>query len=159
MSKEMYALIDATLFTPGKKPTTNVPDFPRRFEADGTTVVPYRHEETINITWKFDREQNYHKTCINIYQAVYDTLDSHVGDGFKVAPATMPPMIGWNSTMTLNDIFNQLMMTYEKPTPNAMHQNNLNFLAAYNPQEPPEPFIQKMHQLSRNCHHCQSALH
>jgi hypothetical protein len=32
MSKEMYALIDATPFTPGKKLTTNVPDFPRKFE-------------------------------------------------------------------------------------------------------------------------------
>jgi hypothetical protein len=40
--------------------------------------------------------------------------------------------------MTLNNIFNQLMTTYGKPTPDAMRQNNLNFLAAYNPQEPPE---------------------
>jgi hypothetical protein len=98
MSKEMYALIDATPFTPGKKPTTNVPDFPRRFEADGTTVIPYTCEKTINITRKFDREQNYYKTCMNIYRAVYDTLDSHVGDTFKVGPATTPPMIAWNST-------------------------------------------------------------
>ncbi len=69
MSKEMYALIDATPFTPGKKPTTDVPDFPRSFEADGTTVIPYTREETINITRKFDREQNYYKTCVNIYRA------------------------------------------------------------------------------------------
>ncbi len=40
--------------------------------------------------------------------------------------------------MTLNNIFDQLMTTYGKPTPDAMRQNNLNFLAAYNPQEPPE---------------------
>ena len=30
------------------------------------------------------------------------------------------------------------MLTYGKPTPDAMRQNNLNFLAPYNPQEPPE---------------------
>ena len=40
--------------------------------------------------------------------------------------------------MTLNDIFDQLMLTYGKPTPDAMRQNNLNFLVLYNPQEPPE---------------------
>jgi hypothetical protein len=30
------------------------------------------------------------------------------------------------------------MLTYGKPTPNAMHQNNLTFIAAYNPKDPPE---------------------
>jgi hypothetical protein len=30
------------------------------------------------------------------------------------------------------------MVTYGKPTPNAMCQNNLNFLAPYNPQDPPK---------------------
>ena len=74
----------------------------------------------------------------NIISAVYDTLDLHVHDAFKVAPATAPGTVGWDSTMFLNDIFNQLMRTYSKPTPDAMCQNNLNFLALYNPQEPPE---------------------
>jgi hypothetical protein len=40
--------------------------------------------------------------------------------------------------MTLNNIFNQLMVIYGKPTPDAMHQNNLNFLAPDNPQDPPK---------------------
>ena len=50
--------------------------------------------------------------------------------------------------MTHNDIFNQLMLMYGKPTPDAMRQNNLNFLAPYNPQEPPEI-------LFRRCTDCQ----
>ena len=74
----------------------------------------------------------------NIFCAVYDTLDFHAHDAFEVAPATAPGTVGWNSTMTLNDIFNQLMSKYGKPTPDAMRQNNLNFLAPYNPLEPPE---------------------
>jgi hypothetical protein len=69
---------------------------------------------------------------------VYDTLDSHIGNAFKVTPPTLSPTIGWNSTVTLNNIFNQLMVMYGKPTPNAMCQNNLNFLAPYNPQDPPK---------------------
>ena len=40
--------------------------------------------------------------------------------------------------MTICDIFDQLATTYGKPTPDAMCQNNVNFLAAYNPQDPPE---------------------
>ena len=40
--------------------------------------------------------------------------------------------------MSIRDIFNQMASTYGKPTPDAMRQNNVNFLAAYNPQDPPE---------------------
>ncbi len=50
--------------------------------------------------------------------------------------------------MTLNDVFNQLMLTHGKPTPNAIHQNNVNFLALYNPQGSPK-------QLFKRCADCQ----
>jgi hypothetical protein len=92
----------------------------------------------LSINTKFKRAKNYNNMWNNIFCAVYDTLDLHVHDAFKVAPATALGTVGWNSTMTLNDIFDQLMSTYSKPTPDAMRQNNLNFLAPYNPQEPPE---------------------
>jgi hypothetical protein len=69
---------------------------------------------------------------------VFDTLDSHVSDAYKVAPATAPGTINWNSTMLPNNIFNQLMAQYGNPTPNAVHQNNLAFIAPYNPKDPPE---------------------
>jgi hypothetical protein len=59
-------------------------------------------------------------------------------DAFKVAPATIPPTTGWNATMLPTEIFNQLQTTYGKPMPDAIRQNNLLFLAPYNPQEPPE---------------------
>ncbi len=68
----------------------------------------------------------------------YDVLDEHVNDPYKVAPPTTPPTTGWNATMSIRDIFDQLASTYGKPTPDAMRQNNVNFLAAYNPQDPPE---------------------
>jgi hypothetical protein len=50
--------------------------------------------------------------------------------------------------MTLNDIFDQLMTIYGKPTPDAMRQNNLNFLSPYNPKDPPEI-------LFKRCSDCQ----
>jgi hypothetical protein len=93
-------------------------------------------------------KQNYCKTCINNYRAVYNMLDSHICDAYKVAPPMSPPTIGWNSTMTVNEIFDQLMVMYGKPTPDAMHQNNLNFLTPYNPKDPLEI-------LFKRCTNCQ----
>ena len=40
--------------------------------------------------------------------------------------------------MTLSDIFDQMMTTYGRPTPDAVRQNMMTFLAPYNPQDPPE---------------------
>jgi hypothetical protein len=55
-----------------------------------------------------------------------------------MAPATAPSTIGWNLTMLPNEIFEQLMSTYGKPTPDAMCQNNLTFIAAYNLKDLPK---------------------
>ena len=45
--------------------------------------------------------------------------------------------------MALSKIFDQLMTTYAKPTLDVMRQKNVNFLAPYNPQEPPELLIKR----------------
>ncbi len=102
--------------------------------------VPYTREEksTIDAKLKFARVKVYFETWKNIYRACYDTLDEHINDAFKVAPPTTLPTTGWNSMITIHGIFDQLAATYGKPTPNAMHQNNVNFLAANNPQDPSE---------------------
>jgi hypothetical protein len=89
MSKEMYTLADGTPFTPGQKPKLDVPEFPKIYEADSITQIPYTCEQTISITQKFDWDQNCYKTCINIYPTVYDMLDSHIGNTFRVAPPTV----------------------------------------------------------------------
>ena len=63
---------------------------------------------------------------------------SSVINSYKTAPALSPNIIGWNSTILSNEIFNQLMISYGKPTPNAVHQNNLTFFSTYSPKNPPE---------------------
>ncbi len=70
-------------------------------------------------------------------------LDKHIGDAFKVAPSTFPPTIGWNASMSLNKIFNQLMKTYGCPNPNTMRQNMTTFLSPYNPQDPTEILLKR----------------
>jgi hypothetical protein len=118
--------------------TTRVPKFPQIYTADSTTIVLYTREQMLCITTTFTHQKNYYNTACNVYCAVYDALDAHINNAFKVAPPTTPPTIGWNALMSLNDIFNQMMNTYSRPTPNAMHQNMMAFLSPYNPQDPPE---------------------
>jgi hypothetical protein len=50
--------------------------------------------------------------------------------------------------MLPNEFFEQLMLTCGKPTPNMMRQNNLTFIAAYNPKDLPKL-------LFKHCANCQ----
>ncbi len=138
LTPNMYALISAKPFTIEMELKPLVPDFPPIFKNNGTTIIPYTCEQVLKVTAKFARKKNYYDTACNIYHAVYDALDTHVDDAFKVAPSTIPPTIGWNASMSLNKIFDQLMKTYGGPTPDAMRQNMSTFLSPYNPQDPPK---------------------
>jgi hypothetical protein len=103
-----------------------------------TSPLPYSGKEIFTIMAEHTLTKNYYKTGVNVCRACFDILDAHVANTYKTAPATAPSTTGWNSTMQPNEIFEQLMSTYGKPTPNTMHQNNLTFIAAYNPKDPPE---------------------
>jgi hypothetical protein len=141
LTPAMYALIDPKPFDLNLlnlPMTTGLPNFPPIYVADSMTVIPYMHEQTLGITTAFTRQKNYYDTACNIYCAMYDMLDAHVDDAFKVAPPTNPPTVGWNASMLLNDIFDQLMKTYSLPMPNAMQLNMMTFLAPYSPQDLPE---------------------
>ena len=123
------------------------PQFPEIL-ANDSSVIPYTHEQTLCITATFQCQKNYYNTACNIYLAVYDTLDAHINDAFKIAPATTLSTMGWNASMTINDISNQMMLTYERPTPYTMRQNMMRFLSPYHPQDPPEL-------LFKHCTECQ----
>jgi hypothetical protein len=136
----MYSLIDLKPFNLkllNLPTTTGVPKFPPIYAVDGTTIIPYTCEQTLHITASFTRHKNYYNTACNIYRTVYNTLNAHINDAFKVAPPPTPPTIGWNALMLLNNIFDQLMKTYGHPTPDAMRQNMMTFLSPYNPQDLP----------------------
>jgi hypothetical protein len=135
---DMYALISSKPFKNEMELKMLVPDFPPVFKSNGTTKIPYTHEQTPKITAKFARKKNYYETPCNIYHTVYDALDTHVNDALKVAPSTIPPTIGWHASMSLNKIFDQLMKTYGQHTPDTMQQNMTTFLSPNNPQDPPE---------------------
>jgi hypothetical protein len=151
LTPAMYALIDPKPFDLKllNLPTiTGLPKFPPIYAADGKTIIPYTHEQTLCITAAFTHQKNYYDTACNVYCVVYNMLDTHVDDAFKVAPPTNPPTVGWNASMLLNDIFNQLMKMYGRLTPNAMQQNMMTFLTTYNPKDPPKI-------LFKHCANCQ----
>jgi hypothetical protein len=141
LAPAMYALIDTRPFHWNISAPT-IPQFPARFilNDDGTdgAEIPYTRDEIFTITATHDRLKNYHDTGTNVCRAFFDSLDAHVGDEFKSPPANAQCTIGWNSTMLPNDMLDQLMLTYGKPTPDAVRQNNAKFFAAYNPRDPPE---------------------
>jgi hypothetical protein len=141
LTPAMHSLIDPKPFDLkllNLPTTTGVPKFPPIYTAEGTTIVPYTRDQMLRITATFTRQKNYYNTVCNIYHAVYDMLDAHVDDAFKVAPPTTTPTIGWNASMLLNDIFDQMMKTYCRPMPGAMRQNMMPFFSPYNPQDPLE---------------------
>jgi hypothetical protein len=125
----MYMLIDTKPFHWDINPRTAVPNFPARFTTlpDGTqgTALPISCKEILTIMAEHTLDNNYYKTIANVFPACFDILDAHVANAYKMAPATAPSTIVWNSTMLSNEFFEQLMSTNSKPTPDAMHQNNL----------------------------------
>jgi hypothetical protein len=108
----MYALISAKPLKNEIELKTLIPDFPPIFESNGMTIIPYTREQMHKVMAKFSGIKNNYGTAFNIYPVVYNTLDTHIDDVFKVAPSTIPPTIGWNASMSLNKIFDQLMKTY-----------------------------------------------
>jgi hypothetical protein len=145
-SPAIYALITTNPFN-WSIATTPIPTFPVRYvrNADGTNgaEIPYSREEILTITATHVRDKHYNDTGTNICRAVFDTLNAHVGDEFKSPPAAAPGTTGWNATMLPNDMFDQLMQMYGKPTPDAVRQNNLTFYLAYNPKDPPEVLFKR----------------
>ncbi len=109
-------------------------------QADGTqeALLPYSCKKILTISAEHTLDKNYYKTGINVCRACFNVLDVHVADAYKAAPAGSPSTIGWNLTMLPNKIFEQLMTMYGKHTPKAMCQNNITFISAYNPKDPPK---------------------
>ncbi len=101
-------------------------------------LLPYSWEEILTITAEHTLKKNYYEAGINVCRICFDILDTHVADAYKKVPASALSTIGWNPLMLPNKIFEHLMSTYNKPSPDAMRQHNLTFISTYNPKDPPK---------------------
>jgi hypothetical protein len=90
----------------------------------------------VMINAHFLRERNYWLLYRNIKRACYNMLDDSVNDAFKFSPA--PDLMGWNSSIEIIKIMDQLTTTYRRPTLTSLLQNDTLFRSAYSPIDAPE---------------------
>ena len=84
----------------------------------------------------FKRLQTEDQSYKNIRRACFQMLDANVSDKFKVS--NVPSLIGWNSSMSIIDILDQLNRTYGKPDTMTLLQNDTLFQSAFNPTDAPD---------------------
>jgi hypothetical protein len=71
-----------------------------------------------SIDANFGREQNYWLSYKNIKRACYNVLNETIDDAFKFSPN--PNLTGWNPSMEIIEIMEQMTTTYGRPMPTAL---------------------------------------
>jgi hypothetical protein len=79
------------------------------------------------VDYRFERNKNYFLSYSNINRACFRMLDDSVPIQFKVS--NIANLTGWNASMSIQEILTQLDTSYSKPTPMALHNNDLLFKA------------------------------
>jgi hypothetical protein len=114
MDPGLYALIEPVPFT--------VPVNPGATPVYQTFAPPAMIKM---VDYAFERNKNYFLSYSNINRALFRMLDDSVPIQFKVSNITT--LTGWNASMSIQEILTQLETSYGKPTPMALHNNNLLF--------------------------------
>jgi hypothetical protein len=77
------------------------------------------------VDYAFKRNKNYFLSYSNINCACFCMLDDSVSIQFNVS--NIPTLMGWNASMSIQEILTQLETSYGKPNPMALHNNDLLF--------------------------------
>jgi hypothetical protein len=92
----------------------------------------------------FLRNKNHYLSYKNINRACFKMLDENVQPQYKVSNVTA--MTGWNATMSVRSILEQLEGSYGKPDMMTIHQNDLLFRSPFLPSEAPEMLFYRIEQ-------------
>jgi hypothetical protein len=84
----------------------------------------------------FLRNKNYYLSYKNINHVCLKMLDENIQSQYKVL--NVNTMTGWNATMSVRMILEQLEGSYCKPDMMTIHQNNLLFQSPFLPSKVPE---------------------
>ena len=95
-----------------------------------------------SIDANFVREQNYWLPYKIIKRACYNVLDETIDDAFKFSPD--PNLTGWNPSMEIIKIMEQITTTYGRPTPTAFLKNDTLFQSPYLPIDAPEVLFRRI---------------
>ncbi len=100
----------------------------------------------INAT--FLRKKNYFLLYKNIARACLRMFDANIGAQFKVSNS--PALMGWNSTMSIINILNQLQVLYGKPTMMMLFQNDVMIRNPMAPTGSPEMLFYRIEQCQKS---------
>jgi hypothetical protein len=96
------------------------------------------------VDYAFKRNKNYFLSYMNINRASFCMLDDSVSIQFKVS--NIPTLTRWNASMSIQEILTQLKTAYGKPTPMALHNNDLLFRNPMATNDVPELLFYKIKQ-------------
>ena len=157
MSRAMYSLLTTTPFRlptdPGPQAIYYGPRVPivdaqgnAVLDTDGTPTYvpqpPLDRATQASIDARFVRARNYWLSYQNIKRACFNMLEDNIDDAFKVS--NTPTIRGWNMSMEIMEMLDQITTTYGRPTPNALLQNDTFFRSAYSPADAPETLFRRI---------------
>ncbi len=92
----------------------------------------------------FTRDKNYYLSFKNISRACFKMLDDSISNQFKVS--NTPNLTGWNSTMMIIVILEQLDSSYGKPDTMTLFGNDTLFRSLFPANEAPEMVFYRIKQ-------------
>ncbi len=92
----------------------------------------------------YARNKNYYLSLMNINQACFCMLNEIVPDRYKVL--NNPHLTGWNGSMSIRAILNQLMANYSMPDTMVLFNNNTLFQSPVSPTEAPKMLFYRTEQ-------------
>jgi hypothetical protein len=92
----------------------------------------------------FTRAQNEWNSFRNINHACFCMLDELLFEQFKVS--NIPTLTGWNASMSIMNMLNQLETTYGKPDAMTLFANDTLFRSAFNPNDAPKSLFHQIEQ-------------
>ena len=135
--RPLYTLLDPNPF---RLPNSPGPQAIYPPSTAGQPPLSRAEQATIDAT--FIRQRNYYQSYLNIKRACFTVLDDSIDDAFKVS--NIPTIVGWNTTMEIMDIFDQLANMYGRPTPAALLSNDQLYRSIYSPADAPEVLFRRI---------------
>jgi hypothetical protein len=133
MHPMIYALIEIVPFQVPNDPG-NVPMLPS-FAAPAAIKIAEH---------LFERDKTYFTSYKNIYRACFKMLNDNIANEFKMSPN--PRLIGWNLTMSIQDILNQLELAYGCPSGHKLLHNDTLFHSPFRATKAPKRLFWRIKQ-------------
>jgi hypothetical protein len=93
---------------------------------------------------RFEWDKNYHLSFVNINRACFCMINKNIANHFKVS--NTPNMMGWNLSMSIPLILEQLEMSYGKPDTMSLFHNDALFHSPFLATEAPKMLFYQIEQ-------------